>query len=226
MKVLLSSMPGATRERMPAYFLVLRRFLLEGKLRVRSSEIAAITHQNPVQVRSDLGYIDNVGMTGYGYLVRQLYTRLAALLGTGEGYTAVSVGEGYGRGETGLAESVWGRCGIRMVGQFDEALSDEELAGVLADLAPDIGVIAPECHAPERAMAVFCAAGVKGILNFTDTVLYDERIRVKNCPLSDPILLLCGEMREEGVRRGGEVEGTGENGENDKPTLRAAEEIP
>ncbi len=185
----------STKERLPAYFRALRALLLEGHLRVTSGELSAMTGCSVAQVRSDLRFSSGAGQSGYGYGVKALYTEIAAMLGVGEGYTAVCIGEKAGEGDPD--EGMFGRCGVRIIGRLYEEEGEGRLRAALRSLRPDIGVIAPCTRAPERVAALFADCGVGGILNFSDVLIASETVPVRNRAPGDDLLLLCGAMKTE-----------------------------
>ena len=190
-------MPSATRARLPQYFRCLRAFLLENQARVTSEQIASRICLATAQVRSDLRWFDGAGQRGYGYATKALYTEIASCLGAGEGYGAVLIDTA--QNGVGEIDTVTGRCGVRLLARLPEEESDEVLLQRLLEHSPELGVIGACCRDPERVARLFERCGCRGILNRSDAFLSLENITVKNCALSDEILLLCSDMKQKGM---------------------------
>lgn len=190
--------PPATKARLPQYFQCLRELLLRNCLRATSETIAAEIGVTAAQARSDLRWFDGAGQRGYGYSVRGLYTEIAEHLGIGEGYTAVCIGDDP-QSDIMIENSVFGRCGVRILARVSEAEDDEALSARLRELAPDLGVITPGCRAARRVAALFAGSSVKGILNYSDQPIVSiGEIPVQNHSMSEDLLRLCCEIKTKG----------------------------
>ena len=185
-----AKLSAATLSRLPTYCHALRELLLENRSRATSAELAARTSLSVALVRSDLRWFAGSGQRGYGYQVRSLYTEISALLGVGDGYRAVCIGRS--EGATEMLGRMLGRCGVSLIGFLSEDTASGE---AVRATGARIGILLPCCHDPLRACLALREGGVRGVVNYTDLPLSPEGITVRNDPLSDTVLMLCGEMR-------------------------------
>lgn len=189
---------GAVR-RYPRYFRYLRELLMNGVLRVSSSELASRLSVTPSQVRSDLNRFAGAGIQGYGYQVKPLYTELSRKLGAGDKRSAVILG-----GNRFVAEELAGKLegrGVFVRHHFSSDATEEEapfslpfsaLKETLAEERCDLALLLslPDTLTPEDLVA----AGIRGIWNLTQTDLVLP-IPVINLPVGDVVMRLCYEIR-------------------------------
>ncbi len=194
---------GSAAKRYPRYFRCLRQLLMNGVGKVSSAELAERLGITPSQVRADLNGFSGIGLQGYGYHVKRLYTEISRELGAGDGMTAVMIGgdaaladrlaERFeGRGVTITARFVrkaetGGPSGIRvcLLGELETVLAREPASlAVLIDWLPE------EETLPDRLLT----AGIRGIWNLTQRDL-SLPIPVLNLPVGDIIMSLCCDVR-------------------------------
>ena len=88
-----SEIPSALLHRLPRYYRALRQLIAGDILRVRSTELARLLGTGASQIRQDLHYFGEFGQKGYGYNVKDLYSRMGELLGVNRNYSVAIWGE-------------------------------------------------------------------------------------------------------------------------------------
>ena len=87
----MQTIPPVVRARLPRYYRVLRELLGADILRVRSTELARRMGCTPSRIRQDLSLLGGIGLQGYGYNVKDLYSAIGNALGIPSHFEAVVV---------------------------------------------------------------------------------------------------------------------------------------
>ena len=216
--------PEAVFGRIPRYYRYLRELIGADVLRTSSTDIGRALGISPSQIRQDLSRFGDFGQQGYGYNVKDLYSRLSAIIGVNRNLDAVMIGAG--RIARALAENpVFQMRGIHMRGIFAApgecgqsgdgidgfaVLPYESLSGYLRQHGADIAVL---CTSKQDALRVcddLPALGIGAVWNFSGEDLREieaKGIIVRSINLSDSLLSLCCELNNTGpAQRKGERE--------------------
>lgn len=183
------SRSGATKLPRPAvgrlslYFRELHRLADQGESHVNSKQLGALVDVSPAVVRRDLSSLGTIGLRGVGYPVERLTEEIGAVLGSGQQWQVVLVGVG-SLGDALLRYRGFERLGFRLVAAFDldpnkvgkqvggVAIWDAAtMAGKLAELSPDLAILAVPADKAPLVATDLVAAGISGILNFAPTTL-------------------------------------------------------
>lgn len=196
----------AVIKRLPRYHRYLGELIRQGRMRISSGELSRLMDVTASQIRQDLNCFGGFGQQGYGYNAKYLYGKISELLGTGEGYTAVIVGAGH-LGCALAATHMFERRGVRRTAMFDvrDELVGTEICGIpvyhVRDLfsyckesGTDIGVLTVPKEAASETALTLAEAGVRGIWNFANMELSQDRFPhtvVENIHLGDSLMTLC-----------------------------------
>ncbi|MFH1791196.1 MAG: redox-sensing transcriptional repressor Rex [Candidatus Omnitrophota bacterium] len=164
---------------------------------ISSSELGDRANLSDAQVRKDLGYFGQFGVSGSGYNVQELKTALEKILGKDKTKNVAVVGVGR-LGEALLSYPGFRERGLPVVVAFDRdpakadkrigdvpVRSAEQMAREVKNNKVSIGIIAvPEANAQEVADKMV-EAGIECILNLAPVALnVPEKIKVKNVDFS------------------------------------------
>ena len=175
-------------KRLPRYFRCLRECLLNGEIKISSTELAKKLDVTPSQVRADLNKYSGAGLQGYGYNVKMLYTEISRDLGVGNGMSAAVIGA---EKKNSPQISLWlegrGITDIRHIpvsdGIFDEVEKTEcDIALVL------------DCPDKEKMQSAIRLSKIKGVWNLTQSD-FELEIPTVNLPFGDIISALMYEMK-------------------------------
>lgn len=180
---------GSGAKRLPRYFRLLRRLLMNGVMKVSSSELSSMMNTTPSQVRADLNCFEGVGIQGYGYNVKLLYTAISRELGIADNMTAAVIGGG--DGESTLLRSWLEGRGIELM---KTVTVSGEMISEIAALDCDIAVVI-ECPDENGLKDALSASRVGGVWNMTQNDL-DLAVPVVNLPAGDVLLSLAYEIRK------------------------------
>ena len=164
---------------------------------ISSSELGERTNLSDAQVRKDLGYFGQFGVSGSGYDTQELKKALEKILGKNRTWNVVVVGVGQ-LGSALLSYSGFAKHGLEIVAAFvadakrigkkagDITIqSIDELAEVVDNKKISIGIITVSADAAQEVAEKLTGAGVNCILNFAPVNLnVSERIKVKDVDLS------------------------------------------
>lgn len=181
--------------RLPRYFRTLRECLINGEIKISSSELAKKLDITPSQVRADLNRYSGAGLQGYGYNVKILYTEISRDLGVGDGMTAVIIGAEKGSVPQ-LAIWLEGR------GISDIAYIPTEAYTKIEDAEYDIALVIDTAD-KEKLQDSLRRSHIKGVWNMTQSD-FDLGIPTVNLPIGDVISSLMYEIKQK------------EKGENDE----------
>lgn len=185
--------PSATVSRLITYLRVISRFRDRGDERAFSETIAQAAQVPPFQVRKDFAYFGSFGVRGAGYDLATLDHELRRILGLNRPWRAAIIGLGR-LGQALLEYPELRRYDFKLVGAFDN--DPEKIAttvnGVPVHDAAELQRVVPEAEielvlltvpgaVAQQLADAAVAAGVRGILNFTPTVLtVPERVTVEH----------------------------------------------
>lgn len=175
-------------KRLPRYFRFLRTLLMNGIVKVSSSEIAKALSLTPSQVRSDLSAFNGSGTQGYGYNVKILYTEISRQLGVADGMTALILTK-KGESTDYLKRCLDGRGIILKQVICSGENEAEELKSSEADIA-----LITDCENIENVKTALNSSKIKGVWNMTQ---YDVTLDIPiiNLPVGDIIMNLMYSVR-------------------------------
>lgn len=164
---------------------------------VSSAELGERTNLSDAQVRKDLGYFGQFGVSGAGYNTGELKGALEKILGKDKSWNVAIVGVGH-LGSALLAYPGFKERGLNIVAAFDldarkigRQVKDviiqsiDELLKVIAEKKVSIGIIAVSVKDAQIVADKLIQAGVGCILNFAPTALsVPEDIKLKDVDLS------------------------------------------
>ncbi|MBD3380094.1 MAG: redox-sensing transcriptional repressor Rex [Candidatus Omnitrophica bacterium] len=171
---------------------------------VSSSELGERTNLSDAQVRKDLGYFGQFGVSGSGYNVLELKKALERIVGKDKRWKVALVGVGH-LGEALLSYSGFTEQGLDIVSAFDvsEDLVGASVKGVkvesfakLREAVKENGIpmaiIAVPAGEAQKAADVLVDSGIKCILNFAPVNLdVPGKIKVNNVDLSRELEILA-----------------------------------
>ncbi len=181
-------------------FVYLRELTELTKLNIRtisSAELGERTNLNDAQVRKDLGYFGQFGVSGAGYNTEELKTALEKILGKDKIWNVAVVGAGH-LGSALLNYPGFKERGLNIVAAFDADArkigkrvkdvtiqSIDELPKAIQEKKVSIGIIAVPAKDAQEVAGKLIKAGIKCILNFAPAALIvPESVKVKDVDLS------------------------------------------
>ncbi len=181
-------------------FIYLRELTELAKVNIRtisSAELGERTNLSDAQVRKDLGYFGQFGVSGAGYNTEELKNTLEKILGKDKTWNVAVIGAGH-LGSALLAYPGFKEHGLDVVAAFDadarrtgKQLKDitiqpfEELAKTIKDKKVAIGIITVPAKSAQEVADKLVEAGVECILNFAPATLnVPENVKVKEVDLS------------------------------------------
>ncbi len=181
-------------------FLYLRELTELVKINIRtisSAELGERANLSDAQVRKDLGYFGQFGVSGAGYNTRELKAALEKILGKNKKWNVGVVGAGH-LGSALLAYPGFKEHGLNIVAAFDTDAKKinkrygdiaihpmDELPKVVKEKKISIGIITVPAKDAQQVADELIKSGVECILNFAPTALIiPENIKVKEVDLS------------------------------------------
>jgi redox-sensing transcriptional repressor len=181
-------------------FVYLRELAELEKVNVRtisSAELGERTNLSDAQVRKDLGYFGQFGVSGSGYNIQELKAALEKILGKDKSWNVAVVGIGH-LGAALVTYPGFKEHGLDIVAAFDSdpkkigrqlgdlaVRSVEDMAKVIKDKNISIGIITVPAASAQEVAEKLVNSGVECILNFAPTALnLPENIKVKDVDLS------------------------------------------
>lgn len=197
---------GSAAKRYPRYFRFLRELLMNGRMKVSSTELAERLGITPSQVRADLNGFTGIGQQGYGYNVKLLYTEISRELGVADRMTAVMVG-GDAASVSHLTERFEGRgvavsahfCESPLAGQRVAQYAYDAMAAVMNEAPAEIAVLLS--LPSEAVIETLIACGVRGVWNMTQSDL-SLSVPVLNLPVGDILMSLMCDIRNQNEEEG------------------------
>ena len=164
---------------------------------ISSAELGERTNLSDAQVRKDLGYFGQFGVSGSGYDTAELKQALEKILGKDKTWNVAVVGAGH-LGSALISYPGFKKHGLQVVAAFDasERKIGKEMGGLvvqpLADLKKtaaskkiSIGIIAVPAENAQEVANELINSGIECLLNFAPTSLnVPEKIKVKDVDLS------------------------------------------
>jgi redox-sensing transcriptional repressor len=179
----MASIPSATVSRLVTYLRILSALEEGGVARTSSEHLAREAHVSAFQVRKDLAYFGRFGTRGAGYAVGTLRAELMRILGLTRPWNVAIVGMGR-LGEALADYPNLERYDFRLRAAFDVDPDKvgrtvgpvvirhlDDLPRVAAAEQLYIGLLTVPADAAQGAAEALYAAGVRGVLNFSPTVL-------------------------------------------------------
>ncbi len=176
-------------KRLPRYFRTLRECLMNGEIKISSSDLAKKLDITPSQVRADLNKYSGAGLQGYGYNVKTLYTEISRELGVGDGMTAAVIGP-----DKENARFLSPRLEGRGISNTVFIPSGEGVYDAVRGLNTDIAIIL-ECDDKEKMQSALRVSRVKGVWNMTQSD-FDLDIPTVNLPVGDILSSLMYEIKQ------------------------------
>lgn len=187
-------------------FVYLRELTELTKINIRtisSAELGERVNLSDAQVRKDLGYFGQFGVSGSGYDTNELKAVLEKILGKDKTWNVAVVGVGH-LGSALLAYSGFKQHRLNIVAGFDSdprkinkrhgniiVQSIDELPKAVKDKRIGIGIIAVPAEYAQGVADNLIKSGVECILNFAPTTLIvPENIKVKDVDLSRELEIL------------------------------------
>ena len=175
--------PSVTVSRLVGYLRVLTDLEANGVEFVTSEELGAAARVSAHQVRKDLVHAEASGTRGRGYTVAILRRELSSLLGETHGWNVAIVGMGR-LGQALMDYPQFKNDNFKLQCGFDvdpDKTGDQngnlpvyavtEMSQRLKQHNVDIAFLTGPVTEAQSAAETLVAAGIKGILNFTPTVL-------------------------------------------------------
>ena len=189
--------PETTISRLCVYLREVTELAKHSIRTISSSELGERVNLSDAQVRKDLGYFGQFGVSGSGYAVTELKDTLKKILGKDRTWNVAIIGVGH-LGSALLAYSGFGQHGLDVVAAFDTDIrkigkkfenvviqSIEEINESVSDKDVTIAMITVPSAMAQEVADDLVKAGVKCILNFATTSLnVPEQIKVKDVDLS------------------------------------------
>lgn len=196
----------AVIKRLPRYYRHLKRLYADGVERVSSKKLADLMDITASQVRQDFSNFGGFGQQGYGYDVPRLIDELCEILGLDATHNMIVIGAG------NIGRALAGYAGFRREGFYIKALFDvksdvdnvdgvplylmDKFEAIVADVKPDVAVIATKSQGAQEAADRVVNAGIKSIWNFAPVNLdLPEDVTVEAINMSESLYVLSYKMR-------------------------------
>jgi len=164
---------------------------------ISSAELGDRTNLSDVQVRKDLGYFGQFGVSGSGYNVGELKVALEKILGKDKSWKVAVIGVGH-LGMALLTYPGFHEHGLKIVTAFDsnarkigKKFADvtiepfEKIAKIVKDKDVTIAIITVPAKAAQEVTDSLVSADISCILNFAPVSLtVPEKVKVKDVDLS------------------------------------------
>ncbi len=215
------AIPPATVARLPMYQRALAALRDQGTGTVSSRELAILTGVNSAKVRKDLSYLGSYGVRGVGYDVAYLLYQISRGLGLTNDWRVLIVGAG-NLGRALASYAGFATRGFEVVAILDSdpdvvgqrlgpggttVRSGAQLEQAVAEVSPDIAVIATPAHVAQQVCDRLVACGITGILNFAPTVLAaPDGVEIRKVDLGLELQILAFHEQQ---RRSGAADGAG-----------------
>ena len=164
---------------------------------VSSAELGERTNLSDAQVRKDLGYFGQFGVSGSGYDTNELKKALEKILGKDKTWNVAVIGAGQ-LGSALISYLGFEKHGLEIVAAFDanegkigrqlggiDIKSIDDLAKTVKDKKISIGIVTVPAQNAQEVAEKLVDVGVECILNFAPVSLsVPENVKVKNVDLS------------------------------------------
>ena len=189
--------PVSTISRLVVYLRELAELIKMNINTISSAELGDRTNLSDAQVRKDLGYFGQFGVSGSGYNTRELKAALEKILGRGKVWNVAVVGVGH-LGSALLAYPGFKEHGLNIIAAFDSDAKKigrrvneiaikpiDEMTREISSKKISIGIIATPAKSAQDVADKLVNAGVGCILNFAPASLnVPDNVNVKDVDLS------------------------------------------
>jgi len=189
--------PEGTISRLSVYLRELTELTKVNVHTISSAELGERTNLSDAQVRKDLGYFGQFGVSGAGYNTDELKAALEKILGKDKTWNVAVVGAGH-LGSALLTYPGFQDRRLNIVAAFDSdarkigrqvkdftIAAIEELPKAIKEKKVSIGIIATPAKSAQEVAEMLVKSGVECILNFASTTLnVPQHIKVKDMDLS------------------------------------------
>jgi len=191
------NVPASTISRLFVYLREVTALAGMGVNTASSAELGERANLSDAQVRKDLGYFGQFGVSGAGYDTKELKTALEKILGRNKTWNVAVVGAGH-LGSALLTYPGFKKHRLNLVAAFDsdsrkvgKRLGDvsvqsiDEMPAVIKDKKISIAILTVPAENAQGVAEKLVPAGVECILNFAPASLtVGENIKVKDVDLS------------------------------------------
>lgn len=193
----------AVIRRLPAYYRHLWELEREGTVQISSQELGERMDLTPSQIRQDINAFGGTGRQGYGYPVKELKDHIRKVIGMDRTHRMIIVGAGrIGAAVADYLSSA--RAVSPTAALFDRDPSGvpkiaadvpvypvEELESRIAELDPQIAVLAVPADEAQGMIDRLYALGIRAVWNFAQVDLnYAPDMLVQNVHLGDSLAVL------------------------------------
>ncbi|MEE9500107.1 MAG: redox-sensing transcriptional repressor Rex [Candidatus Omnitrophota bacterium] len=189
--------PESTISRLFVYLREIASLVSMNIRTISSAELGDRVNLSDAQVRKDLGYFGQFGVSGSGYDTSELKTALEKILGKNKTWNVAVVGVGH-LGSALLTYPGFKEHGLNLLVAFDSDTkkigksisgvaiqSIDEMPKAIKDKKISIGVVAVPAEGAQGVADKLVSAGIKCILNCAPASLnVPEDIKVKDVDLS------------------------------------------
>jgi len=192
-----SKVPKNSIPRLSLYLRELTRLEKEGKKTISSAELAELTDLTDTQIRKDIAYAGQIGISGTGYEIIPLNEAIKKVLGKDKVWDVILVGVG-NLGTALLSYPGFKDQGFAIKGAFDintrkfgqkignAEISDiEKMSEFIKEEDIKIALLAAPEFSAQKITDTLVSCGIKCILNFAPIILkVPEDVLVSNVDLS------------------------------------------
>ena len=192
--------PDATISRLCIYLRELTELAKINIATISSSELGERINISDAQIRRDLGYFGQFGVTGSGYNIIELKSALQKILGKDRVLNVVVVGAGH-LGTALISYPRFKEHGLNIIAAFDisskkigkkinniDILDIKELSKEMKKRNVAIGIVAVPTENAQEVVNTMVNAGVSCILNFAPAALnVPENVKLKSLDLSQEL---------------------------------------
>lgn len=205
------NLPRATAKRLPLYLRTFKMLKEGDRERISSADLSELIQVDSATIRRDFSYFGTLGRRGYGYDVDSMHEFFSGLLKQDTLINIVVVGIG-NLGGALLKQNFNTDNNVRVTAGFDvnENLVDtlyngvpiyhmDEMTDRLEFMKVKVAILTVPTSEAQASADQLVEAGVKGILNFTQTrVDVPDDVRVHTVDLSNELQTLIYFMRHYG----------------------------
>ncbi len=205
------NLPRATAKRLPLYLRTFKMLKEGNRERISSADLSELIQVDSATIRRDFSYFGTLGRRGYGYDVDSMHEFFSGLLKQDTLINIVVVGIG-NLGGALLKQNFNTDNNVRVTAGFDvsEEIVDtlyngvpiyhmDEMVDRLEFMKVKIAILTVPTNEAQVSADKLVEAGVKGILNFTQTrVDVPDDVRVHTVDLSNELQTLIYFMRHYG----------------------------
>lgn len=189
--------PATTISRLFVYLREVTELSKHNIRTISSADLGERTNLSDAQVRKDLGYFGQFGVSGSGYAITELKKALEEILGKDKTWNVAIAGIGH-LGAALLAYSGFRKHGLDVVAAFDTDVrkigkqfegvviqSLDEMPGSVKEKNVSLGIITVPSGEAQEVADTMIKSGVECILNFAPTSLnVPEHVKVRDVDLS------------------------------------------